>query len=431
MHNFKFLATFTAILTGILFPCFLLFAQENKIVVSNGALQSLLSFPIKVSVDTKKYSIDSKQFISWKTTFYNKDGYNSELENVLHCKESIDGLKLCNLTEPTASLSHLKKGAILSIMHEEITSFLESIESQVHKDPKNGKFEMTEDSGLIVIEASRKGQSLDIDKSAQLISKFLESGEYENTTDLEIATIEPEISSQNIRGLGISSQIGHGESNFRGSPRNRIHNIKVATNRFDGHILKPGEEFSFTEILGPVNRSTRYKEELVIKENKTIPEFGGGVCQVSTTMFRVALNAGMRITERHNHAYPVQYYSPQGTDATIYLPKPDFKFLNNTPGHILIQASFEGSKLSFDFFGTSDNREVEISGPKVTQRTPDGKMRTILYQTVKDSSGAIVLEDTFKSFYDNPDKYHEPEFKTKPDDWSKRQWEKYAAQHGI
>ena len=137
------------------------------------------------------------------------------------------------------------------------------------------------------------------------------------------------------------------------------------------------------------------------------------------------MNGGLKITERKNHAYPVNYYSPQGTDATIYIPKPDLRFANDTPGHLLIQASFDGTKLIFDFFGTSDGRQVELEGPTVVERTPDGKMRVVLYQVVKNEKGEEIRKDIFRSFYDNPDKYHEPEFVTKPKDWSNKQWEEY------
>jgi vancomycin resistance protein YoaR len=84
--------------------------------------------------------------------------------------------------------------------------------------------------------------------------------------------------------------------------------------------------------------------ELVIKKEGTVPEFGGGLCQVSSTAFRAAMNGGLPITQRRNHAYAVQYYAPQGTDATIYPGVVDLKFINDTPGDILIWA-FEKIKI--------------------------------------------------------------------------------------
>ncbi|MCD4694365.1 VanW family protein, partial [bacterium] len=108
-----------------------------------------------------------------------------------------------------------------------------------------------------------------------------------------------------------------------------------------------------------------YKAELVIKGNKTVPEFGGGLCQVATTMFRTAITTGLKITERSSHSYRVFYYEPAGTDATIYVPKPDFMFINDTPNHILIQYRIEGNDLFFDLWGTNDGRKVTSTDPVI------------------------------------------------------------------
>src|SRR6185369_10179137 len=116
-------------------------------------------------------------------------------------------------------------------------------------------------------------------------------------------------------------------SNFKGSPKNRRHNITVGVEKMKGVIVPQGAEFSFNEHLGPVDGEHGFLPELVIKKNGTVPEFGGGLCQVSSTTFRAAMTAGLPITQRRNHAYAVQYYSPQGTDATIYPGSADLKFI--------------------------------------------------------------------------------------------------------
>src|SRR4029077_14600178 len=105
-------------------------------------------------------------------------------------------------------------------------------------------------------------------------------------------------------------------------------------------------------------------------------EFGGGLCQVSTTTFRAAMQAGLPITARRNHAYAVKYYSPQGTDATIYPGSADLKFINDTPGAILIWP-YEKDKntLVYDFYGTKDSRQVTLQTPVVYDRKPDGSMK--------------------------------------------------------
>jgi vancomycin resistance protein YoaR len=116
--------------------------------------------------------------------------------------------------------------------------------------------------------------------------------------------------------------------------------------------------------LGKIDASSGYLEELVIKDNRTTPEFGGGLCQVSSTLFRAALNAGLNIVERQNHKYRVSYYEPPvGMDATIYDPAPDFKFQNNFGSFIYIQSKIAGTKITFEIYGTKDSRVVEISAP--------------------------------------------------------------------
>ncbi|MCR4307313.1 MAG: VanW family protein, partial [Candidatus Berkelbacteria bacterium] len=165
----------------------------------------------------------------------------------------------------------------------------------------------------------------------------------------------------------IKERIGYGETNMRNSPANRRHNIANGISLLSSALVKPGEEFSTVAKLGAVDNTTGFLPELVIKDDRTVPEFGGGLCQVSTTLFRTVMNAGLKVMERTNHSYRVSYYEPPiGLDATIYLPKPDFKFLNDTPGYILIQGRVVGNKVIFELWGTSDGRTSAISTPVVT-----------------------------------------------------------------
>ncbi len=143
---------------------------------------------------------------------------------------------------------------------------------------------------------------------------------------------------------------------------------------------------------------------LVIKNNKTVPEYGGGVCQVSTTMFRAAVYSGLEITERKSHAYPVKYYNPQGFDATVYLPSPDLKFKNNTGNWILIQAKIKDNNLTFEFYGKDDGRKVIVKGPYQYDFQEDGSMKARLEEEVW-KNGELILKKTFLSFYKSPNLY--------------------------
>jgi vancomycin resistance protein YoaR len=281
------------------------------------------------------------------------------------------------------------------------------------------------------------GIEIDEEKSVQDLVGYIEKADFAKPLELPYKESDPKIASiGSIEELGVSDLIGQGRSNFRGSPKNRIFNINVATKRFDGVLIKPGEEFSFVNILGEVDGDHGYRPELVIKKDKTEPEFGGGICQVSTTAYRAALNSGLEITARRNHAYPVQYYNPQGMDATVYVPRPDLKFLNNTPKYILIQTRIEGTELIFDFYGTNDGRTVEITGPKIVERKPDGGMKTTLNQKVTTADGQVIIDDDLNSNYDSPSKYPHPGTTSdiltqKPNGWSDKEWSRYKKQHGL
>jgi vancomycin resistance protein YoaR len=216
-----------------------------------------------------------------------------------------------------------------------------------------------------------------------------------------VNTLQPEITSEKADSLGINALLGKGESNFAGSPAARTNNIKVGAKTFNGLLLKSGEELSFNNLLGTVDDTTGYQPELVIKNNKLIPEFGGGICQVSTTLFRAAMDAGLPILERRSHSLPVKYYNPQGYDAAVYIGSVDLKFKNDTEGTVLIQSKIVGTKLYFEIYGTEDGRKVAINGPSQYDIKPDGSMKAVISRTVTYPDGT-EKKDTFRSVYKSP-----------------------------
>ncbi|QQR77140.1 MAG: VanW family protein [Candidatus Moraniibacteriota bacterium] len=309
--------------------------------------------------------------------------------------------------------------------------FLNQIREENRDNPIDAVFTVGENNTVSAFAPSRNGSELDTTAGLKVLEEALRTS-HERDIALKIpsVTLLPKIASTDADSLGITQFLGEGRTSFAGSPKNRIFNIKRAMEQFQGTLIAPGEDFSFVKRLGEVDGEHGYLPELVIKRGRTEPEFGGGICQVSTTLFRAALNTGQKITERRNHAYPVSYYKPYGMDATIYIPKPDFRFMNNTSGHILVQVAIEGSELVFRFYGTPDGRSVSIDGPHILERSPDGAMKTVFTQTVLAADGSTMIEDTFKSSYDSPSKYPHPSttetFTEKPKDWSEKQWSAYT-----
>lgn len=286
-----------------------------------------------------------------------------------------DGQKhVADVSTIASFISSRTKDDDLEIIFNEdnIKTFVSNLASAINVAPQNATLTVR-DGKAAVFTTATMGKTLDnvqtvVDIENSLSSRLPGRGGTANPTaiDLKVDIKKPEITDDAINNLGIVELVGIGTTDFKTSPANRVHNITVGMTSINGTLVKPGEEFSTLNKLGTIDASTGYLPELVIKNNQTIPDYGGGLCQVSTTLFRAAMNAGLKITERTNHSYRVSYYEPPvGMDATIFDPAPDFKFVNNFDKHLLIQGHITGTKITFEIYGTKDNRVSTISDPEV------------------------------------------------------------------
>lgn len=221
-------------------------------------------------------------------------------------------------------------------------------------------------SGTIVFDGvGFPGRTVDMATTARLTLQALALG----VTDITLPVIETQptivVEDATLREQGIREFVTMGESDFSGSTANRIHNVVTGLHKFNGHLIAKDEIFSFVKELGPVNASTGYRKELTIIGDKTLPDYGGGLCQVSSTAYRGVWEYGFPITQRKNHSFAVHYYAPQGTDATVYPPNVDIKFHNDSPGALLIQTVIDipNTKAYFIYYGTKDDREARVVGP--------------------------------------------------------------------
>ncbi len=261
---------------------------------------------------------------------------------------------------------------------ENIEKISENVTNFFSREPKNSvfvfesgkvsEFTPSEDGIIVDIETLKKEV---VDKRNELILTQAK----EITILLPHQKISPKITMGDINNIGIKEKIGSGYSTFKGSIASRIHNIKLASSKFNGVLIAPGETMSFNKTLGDVSKVTGYQPAYIIQDGQTILGDGGGVCQVSTTLFRSALNAGLPIIERRSHSYRVAYYEqgfPPGLDATVFDPTTDLKIKNNTDNHILIQTTFDekGKTLTFNLYGTKDGRIVTLGKPVIKDSTP-------------------------------------------------------------
>ncbi|MBI5037489.1 MAG: VanW family protein [Candidatus Kerfeldbacteria bacterium] len=302
--------------------------------------------------------------------------------------------------------------------NDQAVAFLEEVATGVDVAVKESKFQVS-NGRVTEFQPAEEGRTVDIAASVVELNAMIQSDA--QSAQLVVDIIAPEATEGSALSYGIKELIGEGRSNFKGSPANRRHNIGVGASALNGLMIKPGEEFSLINALGEIDGEHGYKQELVIKGNKTVPEYGGGLCQIGTTTFRSVLDAGLKITERKNHSYRVSYYEPAGTDATIYDPAPDFKFINDTGHHVLLTTEINGDELVFRLYGTDDGRTVSLTNPRIYNLAPPGPTKLIettdlapgvkkctekahtgadaeFNRTVTYANGE-VMEETFRSHY--------------------------------
>lgn len=251
------------------------------------------------------------------------------------------------------------------------------ISRKINRNPQNSVF-IIENGQVTEFTPSQDGITVDEDKLVEEIKNYITKLSNEDTKiysfDIPVIKSPAKIKNKDVNNLGINTLLGRGVSHFKGSIQNRIYNINLAQSKFRGVLVPPNKTFSFNDVLGDVSSYTGYKAAYVIMEGKTVLGDGGGVCQVSTTLFRAVLSAGLPIIERRAHAYRVGYYeqgSSVGMDATVYSPTTDFKFKNDTPNYLLIQPTIDNNNYSlvFDIYGTDDGRVATTTKPVISSQT--------------------------------------------------------------
>ena len=252
-----------------------------------------------------------------------------------------------------------------------LAGLLASIAEQINAPAENPRFIFNDETGELDLYLDGiPGVLVDVENSQKAIQAALASGN--NQAELAVTMVDPEVSNDaTAESLGVRELVYMESSFFYGSDAARIQNIQTAANEFLGILVRPGETFSMASAMGDISLDNGYSEALIIYNGKTIEGVGGGVCQVSTTLFRTAFFAGFPINERHPHAYRVSYYEKvagnsrnsnlAGLDATVYIPLVDLKFTNDTPYWLLMEAYvYPGaSRIDWKFYSTDDGRTME------------------------------------------------------------------------
>jgi vancomycin resistance protein YoaR len=247
----------------------------------------------------------------------------------------------------------------------------------VGRPPREVNFTVS-DSGRARMIPSREGRRLDVEATQQgFLAAALSTTNRE--AELVVAAAQPQLSSDRAKSLGITGLVGS-DTTFYGGEANRIHNVQLVARLIDRHLIAPGSTFSFNKTTGERNAAKGFLEAPVIINGELKSGLGGGVCQVSTTVFNAAYEAGLSITERHNHALYISHY-PLGRDATVNYPDTDLKFVNDTDHWLLLETVVGSSSLTVRLFGTPVHRKVvsqasalRVTGPPQIKRIPDSAL---------------------------------------------------------
>ncbi len=304
---------------------------------------------------------------------------------VLYFEEPLQDLDLGRVEVSTEQLAEWVRvqmtgnedGAHYDVFVDEnaVRNWLMQIESQIYRQPENARFYFDDNTEqLVLVEPHVNGRALDVEAT---LERFMAQVDTPNRTlPFVVNEITPTVHSQATAAeLGITDFITQSTTWFYGSSPERKHNIARSAAQFFGIVVAPGEEFSFNRYLGDVTEEAGFTTGLIILGGRTIEGIGGGICQVSTTLYQAAFKAGFPITERMEHGYRVHYYDDgegPGMDAMMYSPLVDMKFVNNTEHYLLIENYFDEAteSLTFKFYSTDIGRRVEKDGPHFANVVP-------------------------------------------------------------
>lgn len=302
------------------------------------------------------------------------------------------------------------------VVAEETSLTVLPMVAQVGRAARNATFQVS--NGSVTIVPSEDGLQADAADLAQRLTSVL-TGDGERRAELTMHRVEAEITTEEAQQMGIVERISTFTTDFASSNKPRVNNIHTLADALDGALIPPGGTFSFNETVGERTAAKGYQEANAIVNGKLVPQLGGGICQVNTTLFNSVFFSGLPVVERRNHSQYISHY-PTGRDATVSWGGPDFKFKNDTSNWVLVATGYTNSTVTISLYGTNPGYTVtyetgpwtDIKDPSVRE-VPDPTLpagsrviqergvsgRTIVVVRHVLHNGVEIRKDTFKSVY--------------------------------
>ncbi len=290
--------------------------------------------------------------------------------------------------------------------------------AEIGKPAVDAKFKTK--AGTVTIIPSQQGVGPDVELLAVNLTDTLKAPEGTvRSVELKTAITEPKLTTEKARAMGIGGRISTYTTTYDSSNKPRVNNIHTLGDALDGKLVPPGGTFSFNKAVGERTAEKGYQEANAIVNGKLVPQLGGGICQVGTTMFNAVFLSGLPVVERHNHSFYISHY-PKGRDATVSWDGPDLKWKNDTDNWVLVSVSYSDSSITISLYGTDPGYEVTsetgpftnetpfptettkdptlAAGVKVVEDRGETGKKCVVTRTVK-KGGQVVRTDTFTSNY--------------------------------
>jgi len=302
------------------------------------------------------------------------------------------------------------------IASEDVSATVLPMVAEVGKLARDAGF--TVSNGTVAVVPAEDGLQADAAELATRLDSVLLTAQ-DRRAELTMHRVDPEITTAEAQAMGIVERLSTFTTDFSSGNKPRVNNIHTLTDALEGTLIPPGGVFSFNDTIGPRTAAKGYEEANAIVNGKLVPQLGGGICQVNTTVFNAVFFSGLPVVERKNHSQYISHY-PTGRDATVSWGGPDFKFKNDTPNWVLVATAYTNSTVTISLYGTKPGYEVtydtgpwtDLKDPPVRE-VPDATLpagsrvveergvsgRTIVVVRHVKQNGVEIRTDSFKSVY--------------------------------
>lgn len=370
--------------------------------VARDVAKQMLSAPASITYKDSSWEFQPEQIASWI---------------VFKRSDEVAAARSSETTSQEAAPSEEITLAALVSAKRAGGAITEAVGAKVGKPAVDAKF--TTAGGRVSIIASKTGVGPDTKALARDLTEKLTDPGSDRTVALQTTRIEPDLTTERARSMGIKERIARYTTTFASSARSRVNNIHLLGNSLDGTLIEPGGTFSFNDTIGERTAAKGYQEAGAIVNGEVVQQLGGGICQVGTTLFNTVFESGLPVVQRRNHSFYISHY-PKGRDATVSWGGPDLRFKNDTDNWLLVSVSYTPSSITIALYGTDPGYDVSASTsewrnikPFPTRKIEDPDMyvgsktvedpgvtgRSITVKRTVQRAGEIVREDSFVSVY--------------------------------